>query len=127
MRTAIYNRGVRRLATFVVMLLLMTGAAPVLACVTGAAMSKTQTACCREMHGQCGEMAKTGCCGVELKSDVQPQLMTAAVSMDVRWVWLGAAWVPMKTGMVVSGSGLKAPDQHSPPGLVVARISKLRI
>lgn len=98
-----------------------------LACVTGGALSHAESDCCRQMHGQCGEMAKTGCCQVDVKTDVQPQLANAVVSVDapqvtlIRLVFAEAFELP--TEVVVS----KLPDEHSPPGLTLVRIANLRI
>jgi len=99
----------------------------VLACVTGEALSHAESDCCREMHGQCGEMAKTGCCQVDVKSDVQPQLAGAAVSIDAPLLVLDGLVVAeafeLPTAVVVS----KLPNEHSPPGLILVRITNLRI
>lgn len=98
-----------------------------LACVTGGALSHAESDCCREMHGQCGEMAKTGCCQVDVKSDVQPQQASAVVSIDAPLMVLERLVVAeafeLPTAVVVS----KLPDQHSPPGLILVRIVNLRI
>ena len=50
----------RRLASFVAILLMLTAAAPVMACLTNVVMSHEESACCRAMHGQCGHMAEDG-------------------------------------------------------------------
>ena len=123
-----HNQKVRRLATLVGLILLLSGAWPVLACVTGGAMSHVESDCCRSMHGDCGDMAKTGCCRVEAKSDVQPQMASSGPSVDAPQpvvAPMGISFVPqLHRAAVVSR---KFPDEHSPPGLIVARIANLRI
>ena len=90
-------------------------------------MSPDESACCRAMHHQCGEMAKTGCCRVEVKSDVQPQLASSSPTVHFQLtafdpLWVAAVFDP-KPAVYVS----MLPDEHSPPGLIVVRISNLRI
>jgi len=118
---------VRRIATLVAVLLLLSGAAPVLACVTGGAMSHNDSACCRSMHNQCGEMAKTGCCRTEIKSDQQPKLASTGPVFNPQPTTYELVPVDeafgMRTQIIVS----RIPNEHSPPGLIVARIANLRI
>jgi len=122
-----YNCHVRRLTTLVAVLLLLSEAVPMLACVTDIAMSHNDSACCRSMHNQCGDMAKTGCCRIEIKSDQQPKLTSMGPSFNPQWTI--SEWVPIAeafgtpTRIIVS----KMPDEHSPPGLIVVRIANLRI
>jgi hypothetical protein len=123
-----YNRiTMRRLSTIVALLLLLSVAAPVLACVTGRTMSREENACCRAMHGNCGEMAKMGCCRTTVRTDESPQLATTAPSNDLNWTVI--AWLtPVSlTVQAVPSSSLHAPDEHSPPGLLTAKITVLRI
>ena len=108
-------------------MLLLSGAMPVLACVTGGALSHAESDCCREMHGQCGEMAKTGCCQVDVKSDVQPQLASAGVSLDAPCVALHRVVVAEAFALPAKVVVSKLPDEHSPPGLILIRIANLRI
>jgi hypothetical protein len=117
----------RRLASIVALLFLFYTAAPVLACMTGSAMSNEESACCRAMHGKCGEMAKTGCCRTEVRTDEHPQIATTSPSIDLHWTvidWLTPAFVGLQA---VPSSLLDAPDEHSPPGLLTAKITVLRI
>ncbi|HEY5330490.1 MAG TPA: hypothetical protein VIJ79_11430 [Acidobacteriaceae bacterium] len=117
----------RRLTSLVALVLLLSGAVPALACVTGGALSHAESACCRTMHGQCGEMAKTGCCQVDVKSDVQPQLASAAVSVVAPPVTLNRVVVAEAFGQPAAVVVSKVPDEHSPPGLTIVRIANLRI
>jgi hypothetical protein len=45
-------------------------------------MTREESACCRQMQGNCGDMAKMGCCRTESHSDQNPQLATHAPSID---------------------------------------------
>jgi hypothetical protein len=117
----------RRLASIVTILLLLSTAAPVLACVTGSTMSREENACCRSMHGNCREMAKMGCCRTELRTDLNPQIATKTPSIDLHWAvidWLKPHVVNIQTR---PSSWLGASDEHSPPGLITARTTVLRI
>src|SRR6478672_6170003 len=104
----------RRLASIVALFLLLTAVAPVLACVTGSAMSREESACCRSMHGRCGDMTKMGCCRTEVRTDKSPQIAEKSPATDVQWVCVAqlaplAALVP--TAATVS---LHATFAHSP-------------
>ena len=117
----------RCLTSIVALLLLLSTAAPVLACVTGTAMNREEKACCREMHGNCGEMAKMGCCQTKVRTDDHPQIATAAPSVDLHWVvvdWLTPALLAVH---IVPSSLPKGPTEHSPPGLLTAKTAVLRI
>ena len=123
----IYSGEVRRLVSFVAILLLFITAAPVLACVTDASMTHEERACCRSMHGDCGEMAKTGCCRTEFHADVYPQLPAAAPHVHLAFIivaWLAPAIDPVLT---VNLSSYRLPNEHSPPGLLMTRMTVLQI
>src|SRR5665213_4499920 len=117
----------RRLANTVAVLLLLITAAPVLACMTVGTMSHEESACCRAMHGNCGQMAKMGCCRTELRTDEHPQIATTAPSIEIHWVAID--WPMPEFAAVQTGPSffLDSPAEHSPPGLLVARITVLRI
>jgi hypothetical protein len=117
----------RRFASIVALLLLLTSAAPVLACMTSSTMSREENACCRAMHGDCGEMAKTGCCRTEVRTDDRPQIATKIQAIDLHWAvidWLTPAVVAVHA---VPPSSLHIPAEHSPPGLLNAKTTVLRI
>src|ERR1700738_2478740 len=79
----------RRIASIVAILLLLTTAAPVMACVTNMVMSHEESACCRAMHGQCGHMEKMGCCRTEVRTDETPQIAATSPATEVQWVCVG--------------------------------------
>jgi hypothetical protein len=117
----------RRLAGIITILLLLSAAAPVLACMTGSTMSREESACCRSMHGNCGKMARMGCCRTEARTDANPQIATKIPSIDLHWAiidWLAPPVVDVQT---IQSSLFDAPDEHSPPGLITARTTVLRI
>lgn len=117
----------RRLASFVAIFILLSTAAPLLACMTGKAMNKEESACCRSMHGNCGDMAKMGCCKTEVKADQSPQLATVGPATSVHFAVI--AWLaPMLPSVLTAPPSLfRSPDEHSPPGLLSAQVSVLRI
>jgi hypothetical protein len=122
-----YDLGVRRLAGLVAILLVLSTAAPLLACMTESAMTREESACWRQMQGNCGNMAKMGCCRTEAHTDQNPQLATHAPSMDLPLAMI-ARLGPVLT-FAYFGSHLppRAPDEHSPPGLLTAAFTVLRI
>lgn len=66
---------------FAVARFLLSGAASLLACMTGTAMTQEESACCRSMHGKCGGMEKMGCCRTEVRTDDHPQLASSAPTL----------------------------------------------
>jgi hypothetical protein len=116
----------RRLISLVAVLLLLASAAPVMACVTNLAMSHAESACCRSMHGQCGEMAKQGCCQTVVHND-SPQFATESATLAVHWT------VVTRVESLISPVTLDNPArqmflaEHSPPGLLIAQTTVLRI
>jgi len=118
---------VRRLATILAIFTLLLSAAPLLACMTDSPMSREESACCRAMRGKCEGMEKMGCCRTEVRSDEHPQLAASAPQIDlhpavVDWLEPFAAEV-----QDVPLSLIGIADAHSPPGLVIARTTVLRI
>jgi hypothetical protein len=122
-----YNSSIRRLASLVAILLVVSTAAPLLACMTESAMTREESACCRQMQGNCGDMAKMGCSRTEAHTDQNPQLATHAPSID-----LPLAMIARLDPVLISASfsfhmPLRAPEEHSPPGLLTAAFIVLRI
>jgi hypothetical protein len=116
----------RRLASIVAILLLLAAAAPVMACVTSVAMSREESACCRAMHGQCGQMEKMGCCRTEVRTDETPQIAAGSPATDVQWICVAhVSTLPTPLHLVVFV--WRVPDEHSPPGLLTAQTTVLRI
>ena len=117
----------RRFASIVAILLLLTAAAPVMACLTSVVMSGEESACCRAMHGQCGHMEKMGCCRTEVRTDESPQIAVASPAIEVQWICI--AHLPA-LGAPVHFAGSTVwlmPVEHSPPGLLTTKITVLRI
>jgi len=117
----------RRFAGIVAILLLLTAAAPVMACLTNVVMSGEESACCRAMHGQCGRMEKMGCCRTEVRTDESPQIAVAPPATDVQWICI--AHLPALAAPVhfAASAVWLMPAEHSPPGLVTTKITVLRI
>jgi hypothetical protein len=117
----------RRFAGIVAILLLLTAAAPVMACLTSVTMNHEESACCRAMHGQCGHMEKMGCCQTEVRTDESPQIAAASPAIHVQWIFI--AHLPRLVPQIhfVSSTVWHAPEEHSPPGLLTAKTAVLRI
>ncbi|MCU1320834.1 MAG: hypothetical protein JWM43_483 [Acidobacteriaceae bacterium] len=117
----------RRVATIVAIFILLLTAAPLLACMTDGAMSRDESACCRSMHGKCDGMEKMGCCRTEVRTDEYPQLAASAPMIDLHFSvvdWLQPFIFELQN---VPPSILEIADAHSPPGLLIAQITVLRI
>jgi hypothetical protein len=117
----------RRLASIVAILLLLTAAAPVMACLTNVVMSHEESACCQAMHGRCGGMEKMGCCRTEVRTDETPQSAATSPATDVHWICV--AYLPTLPAPihVIATTVQRMPDEHSPPGLLAVKTTVLRI
>src|ERR1700738_1034886 len=115
----------RRIASIVAILLLLTTAAPVMACVTNMVMSHEESACCRAMHGQCGHMEKMSCCRTEVRTDETPQIAATSPAIDVQWICV--AHTPVLTAPLhfAASTVWRMPDEHSPPGLLTTKTTVL--
>ena len=116
-----------RLSSIVAILLLLTAAAPVMACISGATMSHEQSACCHEMHGQCGEMAKTGCCTTQAQNDDTPQIASTSPVVAIHWVVVALLPPSLLPIQVIPQGVSRIPAEYLPPGLLTAKSSVLRI
>jgi len=122
----LYLEIMRRVASIVALILLLTAAAPTMACITGAAMSHEENACCRSMRGQCGEMAKQGCCRVEVHID-HSQLPAHATPLSIHWTVVAHIALFASPFPSVVSNVWRMPDEHSPPGLLSTKTTVLRI
>ena len=117
----------RRFASIVAILLLLTAAAPVMACLTNVVMSHEESACCRAMHGRCGDMEKMGCCRTEVRTDETSQSAATSPAINVHWVCVGYLPTVLAPIHVMAATFRLMPDEHSPPGLLAAKTTVLRI
>ena len=117
----------RRFASIVAILLLLTTAAPVMACLTNSVMSHEESACCQAMHGQCGDMAKMGCCRTEVRADETPQIATTSPATDVQWVCVAHLTSLAAPVHFVASAVWHVPAEYLPPGLLTAKTTVLRI
>lgn len=116
----------RRFTGFVAVLILLVMMMPVLACAATLSTPMEQD-CCRQMHGKCGDMAKQGCCHVEVRSDLQqlPSRVVTAVALPA--VTVAVVYSPMVKLPASSGHAWLTPNEYSPPGLLIASTTVLRI
>jgi hypothetical protein len=117
----------RRLASFVAIILLLSTASPALAWVTNRAMSHEESACCRTTHGTCGQMVKQGCCRIELRTSERAQLLATAPQTNTLW------GVVARLGSIGAADWTNSPlllqmaMDHAPPGFLPAKFAVLRI
>jgi hypothetical protein len=110
-------------AVFVMLLMML----PVLACAADPSMSRMERNCCEQMHGQCGDMTTQGCCRVEVHTDLSqmPSPMTIAPALPAALVAI--VYPRMMDVRAARGYRWRVPDEHSPPGLLIASSTVLRI
>jgi hypothetical protein len=117
----------RRTANILAIFILLWSATPLLACMTESVMNQEESACCRAMHGKCDGMEKMGCCRTEVRTDEHPQLAASAPMIDLHFAvvdWLEPFVFQVRN---IPPSVLRIADAHSPPGLVITKITVLRI
>jgi hypothetical protein len=118
---------VRRLASLVAILLVLFTAAPLLACMTASAMTSEESACCHQMQSNCGDMARMGCCRTETHTNQNPQLATHAPSIDLPLAMVARLDPVLTSACPSSLMPFRAPEEYSPPGLLTAAFTVLRI
>lgn len=90
-------------------------------------MTRMEQDCCQQMHGKCGEMAKQGCCQIEVRNDPS-QLPAHVVVPPILPLVLVAFLYPLLVELPASVSHpWHFPHEHSPPGLLIASTTVLRI
>ncbi len=117
----------RRLVTILALLLLLSTAAPLLACMTEASMTRQESACCQAMHGKCDGMQNMGCCKTTSRTTEHPQLAATSPAIDLSTAALARPQPFALEVHILPPSVLAIADAHSPPGLVIARVTVLRI
>ena len=120
----------RRLTSFVAVLMLLLTAAPIMACVTEQSMTREEQACCRMMKNQCGQMempASHGCCQTDIRAAHHEAVLTQSADLHqtvgpVTQLSITDLWSPrLASANRVTQSEPSLPQ--SPPG----SISVLRI
>lgn len=116
----------RRFTSFAAVLIMFVMMLPVLACAA-TPMTSMEQDCCQQMHGKCGDMAKQGCCQVEVRSDLQqlPSRVMTAVALPVATVAI--LYSPMVELPASSGHTWQVPEEYSPPGLLIVSTTVFRI
>lgn len=117
----------RRCSSIVAVFIMLVMMMPVLACASAPRMTRMEQNCCEQMHGKCGEMAKQGCCQIEVRNDPS-QLPVHVVAAPVFPLMAIAFLYPLLVEVPASaGYPWRLPNQHSPPGLLIASTTVLRI
>jgi len=121
------EKSMRRLASILAIFILLLTAAPLLACMTDSAMSQEESACCRAMHGRCDGMETMGCCRTQVLTDEHPQIAASAPMTDVDLAVVDWLEPFVSTVQNVPVSVAEVADAHSAPGLIITRVTVLRI
>lgn len=121
---------VRRLISFVAVLLLLLTAAPLMACVTEQSMTHEEQACCRLMKNQCGQMempASHGCCQKDSQAAHQRALQIKAVDLHCGSAAVMHSEAVVLWQPVLNWAGWLERSEFSPPQSLPSSISILRI
>ena len=110
----------RRLSSIVAVLIVLVILMPVLACAATPKMTRMEQDCCQQMHGKCGGMAKQGCCQVEVRNDPGKLPAHVAAASVLSLVAIAFLYLPMIELPASAGHPWQLPNQHSPPGLLIA-------
>jgi len=123
----IYTFAMRRFGSAVAILLMCLMIAPAVACIAGL-MTSGESACCRSMHGQCGNMATQSCCRPEVRNDLSqlPSPVTSAPPA-LPLIIESIVYPPAHGLSALQGYRQRLPCQHSPPGLLIVSTAVLRI
>jgi hypothetical protein len=122
-----YTGTVRRLTSTIAVFVMVLMMLPVLACSATSNMSRTERDCCEQMQGKCGDMVRQGCCQVDVHTDLT-QLPSQTTIAPVLPVALVAIIYPRVIELPLTrGYRWRVPDEHSPPGLLIASSTVLRI
>jgi hypothetical protein len=122
-------RSLRQIGT--ILLLLVSFVAPAMACMTpDTQMTTEERACCRMMHGQCGQMEMPGsddCCKKTSPAVHDHALKTDAVSFHPAvFVTLWAPSFDLLAPKAIAEGWFLRPE-HSPPKSPPSIISSLRV
>ena len=117
----------RRLYSIVAVSIMLVMMMPILAYASIPKMTRMEQDCCKQMHRKCGEMAKQGCCQIEVRNDPS-QLPAHVMAAPVLPLVTIAFLYPLLVELPASAGLLwQLPNQHSPPGLLIASTTVLRI
>ena len=117
----------RRLTSFVAVFVMLVMMAPVLACAATPMMNQKEQDCCRQMHGKCGDMAKQGCCRVEVRNDLKQLPVRAMTEAVLPPTTVAVVYLPFLESSAWVGYLGHAREEHPPPGLLIASTTVLRI
>lgn len=122
-----YSKTVRRFVSVVAVAVMVLMMLPVFVCAATPGMSVMERDCCKQMHGKCGDMAKQGCCRVEVHRDLN-QLPSQMIVAPIPPAALMAIVYPRAMELPSAARyRWRVPNEHSPPGLSVANSTVLRI
>lgn len=111
----------RRFTSIAAVLVMLVMTLPLLACTATPTMTRMERDCCLQMHGKCGEMAKQGCCQVEVRSDLNQLPATVFMPPVLSLTIIAIAYPLLVETPAIAGYRWHIPEEHSPPGLLIAR------
>lgn len=118
---------VRRFTAIAALLLMLVMTLPALACTAMPARNRTERDCCQQMDGRCAGAVKQACCKIEVRNDLN-QLPMHSVNVPVLLLATLAMLYPVLVQLPASAGYLwHRPSEHSPPGLLIASTTVLRI
>jgi hypothetical protein len=116
-------KGIAALLIFVLMMPLAH------ACVMASHVAKAQHDCCqhKDVVVQCGEMPSDACCSMQAPVDATPYPVQSISQLVLPPTTVAVAYNDQSVRLESRGSAMHLPEQHSPPGLVIAATIVLRI
>lgn len=117
----------RRLTGFAAAVLMLVMMLPALACAATPSMSRMEQDCCLQTHGRCGAMAAQGCCQVKVRSALNQLPAHIVTAPPLTLTSAGISFPLLAASPASIGYRWHAPDEHPPPGLLIASTTVLRI
>jgi len=106
----------RRLTSFVAVLLMLVTASPMMACVSALSMTPAEKACCAAMQGHCEQMPGHSCCQAHVRNDFS---QSPAQQSDLSQIHFPvAAIVPDVAPLLSDKAVFSASDTDRPPPLL---------
>jgi hypothetical protein len=119
----------RRLSAIAALLMLVLMSMPPRACAMISHSVKAEHDCCEHAGPvvECGGMSTNLCCAVQGPVDATPYPVQSAMSLVLPSATVAVVYENRSDSLRPSRLALGFPVQHSPPGLVIATTTVLRI
>ncbi len=117
----------RRLTGLALVLIMLVMTLPVLACAMTPKLTRLEQNCCQGMRGTCGDVGRQACCQAEVPSD-RNQLPTEVVAAPILpLITIAVLYPSLVHPPAMFGYGRQLPEEHWPPGLLIAATTVLQI